>query len=247
MDRTNFSTNRRRFLQTSACGLAMSSASGLFAEELVQTSTLGEGPFYPDKMPLDTDNDLLILNDAITPAVGEVTHLSGRILTATGAPIRNAFVEIWQVDNKGSYIHTDGAAKDGRDSNFQGYGRFLTNSKGEYYFRTIKPVPYGVGSISRTPHIHFGVSKNGQRIFTTQMLINGHEMNESDGLFRNVRDPLARKSILVEFNPIKDSKIGELAAHFDIVLGRTIEELEDGTLRGGIGKPLFQAGRRRPG
>ena len=30
---------------------------------------------------LDTDNDLLILNDAITPAVGEITHLTGKVLT----------------------------------------------------------------------------------------------------------------------------------------------------------------------
>jgi protocatechuate 3,4-dioxygenase beta subunit len=247
MARADFSDNRRQFLQASAFGAAMLAAPGLFAEELVQTPTVGEGPFYPDKMPLDTDNDLLILNDAITPAVGEITHLAGRILTATGAPVRNAFVEIWQVDNKGSYIHTGGAGKEGRDGNFQGYGRFLTNSKGEYYFRTIKPVAYGVGSISRTPHIHFGVSKNGRRVFTTQMLINGHAMNESDGLFRNVRDPLARKSILVDFNPIKDSKLGELSANFDIVLGRTVEELEDGTLKGGIGKPLFRGGGPRRG
>ena len=247
MARSSFSNNRRRFLQATAFGAAMLSASGLFAEELVQTPTVGEGPFYPDKLPLDTDNDLLILNDAITPAVGEITHLAGRILTATGAPVRNAFVEIWQVDSKGSYIHSGGAAKEGRDGNFQGYGRFLTNSKGEYYFRTIKPVPYAVGAVSRTPHIHFGVSKNGQRIFTTQMLINGHEMNESDGLFRNVRDPLARKSILVDFQPMQDSKLGELAATFDIVLGRTLEELEDGTFKGGIGKPLSQGGGRRSG
>lgn len=240
MQHVQLSATRRRFMQTTACGAAMFMVPGLFAEELVRTPTVGEGPFYPDKMPLDTDNDLLILNDAITPAVGEITHLTGRVLTATGAPLRNAFIEIWQVDNNGSYIHTDGATKLGRDANFQGYGRFLTNTKGEYYFRTIKPVPYGVGNVSRTPHIHFGISKNGQRLFTTQMLINGHKMNESDGLFRNVRDPLARKSILVDFKPIKDSKLGELAANFDIVLGKTVEELEDGTLKGGIGKPVFR-------
>ncbi len=72
-------------------------------------------------------------------------------------------------------------------------------------------------------------------------------MNEADGLFRNVRDPLARKSILVDFNPVKHSKLGELAANFDIVLGRTVEELEDGTLKGGIGKPVFKSSGRRPG
>ena len=60
-----------------------------------------EGPFYPDKLPLDTDNDLLILNDAVTPALGEITWLNGRILDSRGEPIRNAVVEIWQCDAKG--------------------------------------------------------------------------------------------------------------------------------------------------
>jgi len=66
----------------------------VFAQKLIETATTTEGPFYPDKMPLDTDNDLLILNDAITPGVGQVPHLSGRLLSAAGQPIRNAFVEI---------------------------------------------------------------------------------------------------------------------------------------------------------
>jgi len=239
--------NRRTFLQSTALGATMFSVPGLFAEELIKTPSVGEGPFYPDKMPLDTDNDLLLINDTINPAVGEITHLTGRVLSAAGIPIRNAFVEIWQVDSKGSYIHTHGSGDDGRDKNFQGYGRFLTDSKGQYYFRTIKPVAYGVGRISRTPHIHVGVSKNGQRICTTQMFIKGEPANDRDGLFRNVRDPKARETILVDFKPIKDSKIGELAANFDIVLGTTVEELEDGTLKGGIGKPQSQGNRRRRG
>jgi protocatechuate 3,4-dioxygenase, beta subunit len=58
-----------------------------------------EGPFYPDRLPLDTDNDLIIINNSLTPAVGEITHLSGRVLGANGSPVRNAVVEIWQVDN----------------------------------------------------------------------------------------------------------------------------------------------------
>lgn len=219
---------RRRFVQGAALGAALFTTRGLFAEELVPTAPIGEGPFYPDKLPLDTDNDLLILNDAITPAVGEITHLTGRILGSSGEPLRNAFVEIWQCDHHGAYLHSGSSNAERRDKNFQGYGRFLTDSKGQYYFRTIKPVPYP----GRTPHIHFGVSKNGRRIFTTQMLINGHPGNEQDGLFRAVRDPVARKTVLVDFVSIKNSKLGELAASFDIVLGRTVEELDDGTLRG---------------
>ncbi len=233
---------RRQFLKQTAFGAAFFTTSRLFAEQLVPTARVGEGPFYPDKMPLDTDNDLLIINDSITPAIGQITHLAGRILNSSGQPIRNAFVEIWQVDNKGAYIHTDSANRRKRDSNFQGYGRFLTDSKGHYYFRTIRPVAYP----GRTPHIHFGISKNGKRIFTTQMLIKGEKRNERDFLFSRVTDPRARQTLLVDFKPIKASKIGELTANFDVVMGTTVEETEDGTLLGGIGKPEYsgRGGRR---
>lgn len=226
--------NRRQMMQHSAFLAAAMSTPGLFAEELIKTSSLGEGPFYPDKMPLDTDNDLLLINDAITPAVGAITHLTGKVLSATGLPIRNAFVEIWQVDNKGVYLHSQSNNAQGRDTNFQGYGRFLTDSTGRYYFRTIKPVEYP----GRTPHIHVAVSKNGKRIFTTQMLIKGEPGNKTDGLFRRVKDVKARETLLVDFKKTPGSKLSELDANFDIVLGRTLQELEDGTLGGGIGQPL---------
>jgi len=234
MTPSKFTDARRGFLKNTAFMAAAFSTPGLFAEQLVRTSDVGEGPFYPDKLPLDTDNDLLLINDAITPAVGEITHLDGKILDPSGAPIRNAFVEIWQCDSSGAYIHSQSSNREKRDSNFQGYGRFLTDAQGQYYFRTIKPVAYP----GRTPHIHLAVSKSGKRIFTTQMLINGHAGNERDGLFRQIRDVAARKSILVDFKPLPNSKFGELTANFDVVLGRTAEELEDGSLKGGIGERL---------
>ncbi len=116
--------SRRLFAQGLAFCAGMYLMPGAFAGELTKTPKLTEGPFYPDKLPLDTDNDLLVLNDATTPAVGEVTYLSGRILTLSGSPVRNAFVEIWQVDNNGSYIHSGSTNRDKLDKNFQGYGRF---------------------------------------------------------------------------------------------------------------------------
>ena len=212
---------------------------GAFADELTKTPKLTEGPFYPDKLPLDTDNDLLLLNDATTPAVGEVTYLSGRVLNEAGNPVRNAFVEIWQVDNNGSYIHSGSTNRDKLDKNFQGYGRFMTDAQGNYCFRTIKPVPYP----GRTPHIHFGVSLNGKRVLTTQLLIKGHPQNDRDGVTREIKDPKLRELIMTDFTPMKDSKIGELAAKFDLVLGKTPDE-GDGHIHGGIGKPEV-SGRRR--
>src|SRR5206468_10296933 len=131
-------------------GAAAFFARGAFAEELARTPRLTEGPFYPDKLPLDTDNDLIVVNDSLTPAVGEVTHLSGRILSPSGEPIRNALVEIWQVDHKGVYIHSQSGNRENRDKNFQGFGRFLAGSSGESYFRPVKPVRYP----GRTPDVH---------------------------------------------------------------------------------------------
>lgn len=233
-------THRRNMLKYSALAGASLYTPGVFAEALTVTPTMTEGPFYPDKLPLDTDNDLLILNDSTTPAVGEITHLTGRVLNSKGEPIRNAFVEIWQCDNNGAYLHSGTTNADKRDSNFQGYGRFLTDVRGQYYFRTIKPVPYP----GRTPHIHVGVSRNGKRIFTSQLLVKGHPQNKRDGVFRHIQDPKIRDTVLVNFKPLKDSKLGELAANFDVVLGKTAFEDEQGKLRGGIGKPDRVTGRR---
>jgi protocatechuate 3,4-dioxygenase beta subunit len=211
--------SRRVFLNTLTLSAAAFSTRGLFADELIRTPRQTEGPFYPNKLPLDTDNDLLIINDGITPALGEVTYLIGRILDARGNPVRNALVEIWQVDHNGSYIHTRDPHRDKHDTNFQGFGRFLTGSTGEYGFRTIKPVPYP----GRTPHIHFKVKKGTKELLTTQCYIKGHPGNMRDGIYRSIKDPKALESITVDFAPRKDSRIGELDARFDIILGLTPE------------------------
>jgi len=192
-------------------------ARGALAEELTRTPRQTEGPFYPDKLPLDTDNDLIVLNDQLTPAVGEITHLTGRILDASGSPIRNAVVEIWQCDANGAYLHARTGNRDRRDGNFQGFGRFLTGSTGEYYVRTIKPVAYP----GRTPHIHYKIKLKGQDDYTTQCYIKGHPQNDRDGVLRGVRDEKQRASVQVDFKPIDDSKAGELAAKFDVVMGFT--------------------------
>jgi len=199
---------------------ALFATPGLMAEELLRTAAMTEGPFYPDRMPLDTDNDLLVLNDSLTPAVGEITYLNGRILTSEGSPVRNALVEIWQVDHKGAYIHSESVNSDKRDTNFQGYGRFLTDADGRYFFRTVKPVPYP----GRAPHIHFAISRGGHRLLTTQLLVAGEPLNEKDGLLKRLGADKVKQTVLTAFNPLPESKIGELTAKWDIVLGVTASD-----------------------
>jgi protocatechuate 3,4-dioxygenase beta subunit len=209
--------SRRQFLATSLLGATCFSAAGAYAEMLTQTPKQGEGPFYPDKLPLDTDNDLLILNENLTPALGEVTYLSGRILDAKGEPLRGVEVEIWQCDQNGAYLHTQTGNAEKRDKNFQGFGRFLTGSKGEYLFRTIKPVSYP----GRAPHIHYKIKSKGKDLLVTQCYIQGDARNANDMLIKRIKDEKARAAVQVPFVPIKNSKAGELSAQFDIVLGFT--------------------------
>ena len=132
---------------------------------------------------------------------------SRSVLTATGQPVRHAFVEIWQTDSTGSCIHTRGRQPTGNDGNFQGYGRFLTDVKGQYYFRTIKPIDYTLIGIFRAPHIHVAISKSGHRIFTTQLLVAGHPANARDTLIKRLDRP-ALQTLLVDFKPLAGSKIG---------------------------------------
>ncbi len=212
--------SRRQFLRRIGATAGLLTAPGAFAEALIQTPKQTEGPFYPDKLPLDTDNDLLRINDDLTAAAGEVTYLSGRILGPDGSPIRNAMVEIWQCDSTGVYIHTkSGGDQAKRDAHFQGFGRFLTGSTGEYGFRTIKPVSYP----GRTPHIHFAIKSKGKERWTTQCYIKGHPQNEKDGIWKGIKDDKQRDSVTVDFAPIPKAKAGELMAKFDIVLGFTPE------------------------
>jgi protocatechuate 3,4-dioxygenase, beta subunit len=210
-------SNRRQFMNRVAFSAALLAVPGAFAEQLIRTPAQTEGPFYPDHLPLDTDNDLLVVNDTITPAVGEVTYVSGRILDAKGDPLRNAVVEIWQCDATGAYLHSKDTNKAKQDKNFQGFGRFVTGSSGEYLFRTIKPVPYP----GRAPHIHYKIKRAGKELLTTQCYIKGHPGNDKDGIWKNIRDEKQRQAVTVEFVPLRGAKAGELAAHFDVVLGLT--------------------------
>ena len=73
----------------------------------------------------------------------------------------------------------------------------------------------------RTPHIHFEVSSGQQECSRRSATSRAKRKTTATVLTAALRDERQRDSVQVDFAPIKDSKIGELAAKFDIVLGFT--------------------------
>jgi protocatechuate 3,4-dioxygenase beta subunit len=200
-------------VKATASGLALL-FSGTWLHAAAPTPPQSRGPFYPDRIPLDNDNDLVQVQGGDGVASGEVTDLQGRVLDRRGSPVAGALVEIWQCDANGRYIHRLDDRLVPRDPNFQGYGRFTTAADGRYRFRTIKPVPYP----GRAPHIHFSVRVPGGRTLTTQMYVRGAPENGRDWLLNAVADEAARERLIVSFEPAADPREARYQARFDIVL-----------------------------
>jgi protocatechuate 3,4-dioxygenase, beta subunit len=204
---------RRRLLASGLSAAALVAAAPALAA-LKPTPRQTRGPFYPETIPLDHDNDLVRVKGRAAQAMGEITHLSGRVLDTAGTPVPGARVEIWQCDAHGIYHHSGDSRVSRVDGNFQGYGRMIAAADGGYRFRTIKPAPYP----GRTPHIHVAVRAPGFGELVSQIYIEGYPQNARDFVYRSVAGRGA--TVTARFLPAPEIERGALKAHFDLVLPR---------------------------
>jgi len=204
--------SRRLLLGTAASGAALAAFPAWAQAKLMPTPRQTEGPFYPRTFPVDADADLVQVAGRSDRARGTVVYLAGTLVNPDGKPIAGAEIEIWQCDAGGVYHHV-GSASRGADPNFQGYGKAKTAADGAFRFRTIKPVPYP----GRTPHIHV-IAKGQGASLTTQLYNDGEPQNERDGLFRSIRDPAQRASVLMKFRDAAEIEKGALFAQTRLVL-----------------------------
>ena len=215
IDHPSFRLDRRSLLMKAvATSATVMMPSSLAAAELVPTPGQTEGPFYPVAFQPDMDNDLVQVTGQAAQALGQVIHVSGRVLDTRGQPRPGSTVEIWQCDANGIYRHPRAAGQGRIDHAFQGYGSAQVNGQGQYRFRTIRPDPYP----GRTPHIHFAVHVPGQGRLVTQMYIEGEPLNTRDGVLSRIRDPQARRSVIVPLTPGQAPEPGALHGRFDIVV-----------------------------
>lgn len=205
---------RRRKLMLAMSGLIAAGASGTVAA-LMPTPRQTAGPFYPETLPLDDDNNLTEVAGRTGKAKGIVSDVNGRIMDINGKPLRDLRIEIWQCDANGRYRHPRENASRPLDENFQGHGFTITNAEGLYRFRTIRPVPYP----GRTPHIHVAVFPADEDPFITQLYIEGEERNETDFLYNYI--PSNKRHLVTAQFEASTTPGADQQASFDIILNRT--------------------------
>ena len=186
---------------------------GISCGNLIRTPWQGEGPFYPDRIPEDTDNDLVKNGEYSVEAGGKILILNGILVTLDSQPVNGVSIEICQTDTNGIYLHSGSFARDIMDKQFQGFGRTKTDRNGRFFFRTIVPTEYP----GRTPHIHMKLLREGKNILTTQLYIHDHPHNKKDFLFQ--RMSLAEQRInSMKLIPAADKNTAEFQTFVKIVV-----------------------------
>ena len=152
-----------------------------------------DGPFYPPlayrARGIDWDADLTVVRGRSPDgqprphAAGEHLDLYGNVRDTDGRTVDGATVEIWQCDAYGSYHHPRGAGSR-VDEGFQGFGSSVSDARGGYRFRTIRPVPYP----GRTPHIHVKLRHPSFGEVTSQLFVAGEPGNANDILYKDLSE-----------------------------------------------------------
>ncbi|ABE42321.1 dioxygenase [Polaromonas sp. JS666] len=150
-----------------------------------QTAAALLGPFWRKDAPICTNGESI----ARTPSSHPSLEVSGYVRDDAGNPITQAQVDVWQASPTGLYENQDAAQE---DMNLR--GRFLTDDKGRYLFKTVRPAGYPVptdGSVGkllraqkrhpyRPAHIHFMVSAPGHKTLITQVFADDSEYLSTD-------------------------------------------------------------------
>jgi protocatechuate 3,4-dioxygenase beta subunit len=214
---------RRNFLKigASAAGAALlfEPLSKAFGAACGLTPPQTPGPFYPGESQFHSDNDLTLIPGHSIRAEGQVIYVKGKVVDANCNPIEYANVEIWQACASGKYNNPRDPNKAPLDPHFKYWAETFTDSKGEYWFKTILPGEYPADEDwIRPPHIHFKITRLGYRELVTQMYFKGSTHNDNDLILKQIAAE-ERDSVIVDFQPSpSDLELGSLIGYFDITL-----------------------------
>ncbi len=210
--------NRRNLIKNTLFSTAaLASVSSIaFAQQclILKTPKQPEGPFYPVIDQVDKDADLIHVTGKKDTAKGEIVIIKGVLTDQNCNPVGGALVEIWQACASGKYNHPSDPNTAPMDPDFQYWGKSVTDEKGQYQFRTIKPGSYPAGDgWIRPPHVHFKISALGYIELITQMYFNGDSLNSKDLILQRLKTN-DQKKVIVDF--ISNTQAPHPVGQFDI-------------------------------
>jgi protocatechuate 3,4-dioxygenase alpha subunit len=189
-----------------------------------ETASQTAGPFlhiglYPAAAGLDMrsqERPNIVAGPGVT---GERIRIEGLILDGTGAPIRDAMVELWQANRHGRYNHPADRQDKPLDDGFRGWGRAVTDfASGLWWFETIKPgrVPGRRGQPQMAPHVSLWIAARGINMGLHTRLYFADEAgaNAEDPVLRMIEHEARRKTLIAE----REERGGEVVYRLDIRL-----------------------------
>lgn len=163
------------------------------------TQTTVLGPFYVGEHKVTPHGTDISPNNQ----TGERMFVQSRVTDLAGKPLAGVPVDVWHADDDGFY--------DSQKPNYDEVGasaraRFITDSDGRFFFRTILPCSYPIptdGPVGemivqtnrhpmRPAHVHFLVNAAGYEPLITHVFMDGDKYLDSDVVF-GVKDDLVAR------------------------------------------------------
>lgn len=161
---------------------------------------------YPGADVIPTTNNLVLPTGKSIEAQGQKLVIQGRLVDSQCMPVKEAVVELWQVDPFGKYTLAFPEDIVTPRPMFAGAGRVITDSEGNFSFITGFPgvIVYQVWesyqvkikgetvtkkrqiTIHRTPHINLRVKADGFQPFSTVLFFDGDRRNAADVVYKKL-------------------------------------------------------------
>ncbi len=152
-------------------------------------------------------------------ARGERIRIEGRVTDGTGAPVKDALIEVWQANAAGHYAHPEGGGE--VEEGFRGWGRVICDFEtGQWGFDTVKPgpVPWPGRSpegrvVMQAPHVNLWIVARGINLGLNTRLYfpDEEEANAADPLLGLIEQEARRETLIAR-------RQGRGAYRFDIRL-----------------------------
>ena len=112
------------------------------------------GPFWRAGAPMTPNGGSIVRS----PTEGTPLFFTGHVVDREGRPVAGANVDVWHASTVGLYENQDPTQAD-----WNLRGRFVTDDKGVFAYRSIKPSGYPVPSNTVTEELLFAQGRHGMR------------------------------------------------------------------------------------